>query len=56
MEKLKTALSSAPALKPLVYMPEDDGFVGGIVLGVDAGGLDLERFCTRRIGRAGATR
>ena len=39
MEKLKRALSSAPALKPLVYTPEDDGFVGGIVLGVDAYGL-----------------
>ena len=39
MEKLKTALSSAPALKPLVYMPEDDGFVGEIVLGVEECGL-----------------
>ena len=39
MEKLKTALSLAPALKPLVYMPEDDGFVGRGVLGVDACGL-----------------
>ena len=39
MEKLKMALSSVPALKPLVYMPEDDGFVGRIVLGVDACGL-----------------
>ena len=39
MEKLKTALSSAPALKPLVYTPEDDGFVERIVLGVDACGL-----------------
>ena len=39
MEKLKTALSSAPALKPLVYTPEDEGFVGGIVLGVDVCGL-----------------
>ena len=28
MEKLKTALSLAPILKPLVYTPEDDGFVG----------------------------
>ena len=36
MEKLKTALSSALALKPLVYTAEDDGFVGEIVLGVDA--------------------
>ena len=39
LEKLKTALSSAPALKPLVYTPEDDGYVGEIVLGVDACGL-----------------
>ena len=39
MEKLKTALRSAPALKPLIYTPEDDGFVGGIVPGVDACGL-----------------
>ena len=39
MEKLKTALSSAPVLQPLVYKPADDGFVGGIVLGVDACGL-----------------
>ena len=39
MEKLKTALSSAPALKPLVYTPEGNGFVGRIVLGVDACGL-----------------
>ena len=36
MEKLKTVVSSTPALKPLVYTPEDDGFVGGIVLGVNA--------------------
>ena len=39
MEKLKPALCSAPALKALVYTPEDDGFVGGIVLGVDVCGL-----------------
>ena len=39
MEKLKRALSSAPALKPLVYTTEDDSFVGGIVLGVHACGL-----------------
>ena len=39
MEKLKTALSSAPALKRLVYTLEDDGFMGGIVHGVDACGL-----------------
>ena len=39
MEKLKTALISAPALKPLVYMPEDDDFVARIVRGVDACGL-----------------
>ena len=39
MERLKTALSSAPALKSLVYTPEDDGFVGRIVLGVDWCGL-----------------
>ena len=39
MKKLKTALSLAPALKPLVYTPEDNGFVGGVVLGVDACGL-----------------
>ena len=35
MEKLKTALSLAPALKPLDYTPEDDGFVRAIILGVD---------------------
>ena len=39
MEKLKTALSSAPALKRLVYTSEDDGFVGRNVFGVDACGL-----------------
>ena len=39
MERLKTALSSAQALKPLVYKPEDDGFVREIVLGVDLCGL-----------------
>ena len=39
MERLKRELSSAPALKPLVYTPEDDGFMGRIVLGVDACGL-----------------
>ena len=39
MEKLKAALSLAPALKPLVYTPEEDGFVGEMVLGVDACGL-----------------
>ena len=39
MEKLKTVLSTAPALKPVVYTPEDDGFVGRIVLGIDACGL-----------------
>ena len=33
------ALSSAPALKPLVYTPDDDGFVREIVLGVDECGL-----------------
>ena len=39
MEKQKTVLSAAPALKPLVYTPEDDGFIGEIVLGVVACGL-----------------
>ena len=39
MEKLKTVLSSAPVLKPLVYTPEDDGVMGEIVLGIDACGL-----------------
>src|SRR5205085_12588590 len=39
MRKLKEALISAPALKPLVYTPEEDGFIGGIVLGVDTCGL-----------------
>ena len=42
MEKLKMALSSAPALKPLVQKPEDDGFTGGMVLGVDSCGLGFE--------------
>ena len=42
MEKLKTALSSAPALKPLVYMLGDVRFVREIVLGVDACGLGFE--------------
>ena len=41
MEKLKLALSLAPALKPLVYTPEEDAFVGRIILGVDACGLGL---------------
>ena len=39
MEKLKMALSLAPALKPLVYTSEDNGFVGKIVLGVNMCGL-----------------
>ena len=39
MEKLKRALSSVPALKPLVYTPEDDGLEGEILLGVDASGF-----------------
>ena len=39
MEKLKTALSSAPALKLLVYTPQDDGFMGEIVLDFDMYGL-----------------
>ena len=36
MENLKAALISAPALKTLVYTPDEGGFVGRIVLGVDA--------------------
>ena len=36
MRKLTEASISAPVLKPLVYTPEEDGFVGGIILGVDA--------------------
>ena len=36
MKELKEALISVPALKLIVYTPEEDGFVGGIVLGVDA--------------------
>ena len=39
MEKLKLALSLAPALKPMVYTPEEDAFVERIILGVDACGL-----------------
>src|SRR5437588_988312 len=39
MERLKAALVSAPALKTLCYSPQEDGFVGQIVLGVDACGL-----------------
>ena len=39
MEKLKLALILAPALKLLVYTPEDDGFVEEIVLGVHVSGL-----------------
>ena len=39
MKKLKTVLNSAPALKPLVHMPEDDCFVGGIVIDVYVCGL-----------------
>ena len=39
MEKLKIVLGSAPALRQWVYTPEDDGFVGGIILGIDACGL-----------------
>ena len=39
MEKLMTVLSSPPARKPLFYTPEEDSFVGGIVLGVDDCGL-----------------
>ena len=38
-EKIKHALSLAPAIKALVDTPEDDGFVGKVVLGVDACGL-----------------
>ena len=41
MRKVKEALISAPALKPLVYMLEEDRIVGGVVLGVDACGLDF---------------
>ena len=44
MEKLKTALILAPAVKPLVYIPEDDGCLGGIVLGVDACWLGFGAF------------
>ena len=39
MKKLKMALSLAPALKPLGYMPEDNGCVRRVVLGIDACGL-----------------
>lgn len=39
MEKLKTALCSAAALKVLVNTPENDGFLEEIPLGVDACGL-----------------
>ena len=39
LQKLKTGLSLAPALKPLVYTLEDDSFVGRIVFGIDASGL-----------------
>src|SRR5437588_1938923 len=39
MERLKAALVSASSLKTLYYSPEEDGFVGRIVLGVDACGL-----------------
>src|SRR5436853_1445265 len=39
MERLKAALVSTPALETLCYSPEEDGFVGRIVLGVDAYGL-----------------
>src|SRR5205807_9838715 len=39
MERLKAALVSAPALKTLCYSPEEDGFVGRIVSGVDTCGL-----------------
>ena len=39
MKKLKTALDSPPALMLLVYMPENVGCVGEIVLGVDACGF-----------------
>ena len=41
IEKLKTALSSAPVLKPLLYTPEGDGFVGDIVLSVNTCWLGL---------------
>ena len=39
MDRPKQALISAPALKKLVYSPKEDGFVGRVVLGVDACGL-----------------
>jgi hypothetical protein len=39
MSSLGDALVTAPALLPLTYMPEVDGFVGKIVLGVDMCGL-----------------
>ena len=42
MVKLKMAHSSAPVLMPLVYTPADNGFVGGIVLGVEECGLGFE--------------
>ena len=39
MGKLTKGQSSVPPLKPLVYTPEDNGFVGGIVLGFDTCGI-----------------
>ena len=39
MERLKAALIAAPALKPIVYTPDSQGFIGQIVLGVDASQL-----------------
>jgi hypothetical protein len=56
MRRLKDALVTAPALKPLVYVLEEDGFVGGVVLRVDAcGGSASSLFYSRRIGTGRGT-
>jgi hypothetical protein len=39
MRKLKAASISAPALRPIVYTPNSEGFVGVIVLAVDSSKL-----------------
>ena len=55
MRKVKEAFISAPALKPLVYTREEDGFVGDIVLRVDTCRLGLARYYSRRIESKGIT-
>jgi hypothetical protein len=48
LRQLKNALVMPPAIMPLVYRQEEDGFVGRIVLRVDACGLGFGAIYNRR--------